>query len=124
MYTFRHDVYTWYKSNRTMYGRLKRKTPGQAPKKLTARQRWNCDNFGFLASHLVIRAEPSQLGKLMTPALPVDMEEEEGGEDDDATSVASSQLPVSSQAAPSYPRDRRTPGQQPVRLGARWMRPC
>ena len=34
---------------------------------------------------------------------------DEGGEDDDATSVASSQLPVSSQDAPSYPHDRRSP---------------
>ena len=87
-----------------MHGRLKKKTSGQAAKKLTARQAWNCDNFDFLESHLVIRAEHSQLGKMMTPALPVDQEgEEEGGEDDDATSVASSQLPISSQAAPQLP---------------------
>ena len=106
------DVYTWYKNNRTMYGRLKKKTSGQAAKKLTALQAWNRDNFSFLASHLVIHAEHIQLGKVKTPAVPVvleeeEEEEEEGGEDDDATSIASSQQHVSSQAAPTYPRDRR-----------------
>ena len=102
------DVYTWYKSNQTMYGRLTKKTSGQAAKKLTARQRWNRDNFGFLAAHFVIRAEHSQLGELTTPVLLVDPKgEEEGREDDDATNVASSQQPISSQAAPTYPYDKR-----------------
>ena len=41
-------VKTWYNSNRTMHGRLQKKTSGQAPKKLTARQTWVRDNFGFL----------------------------------------------------------------------------
>ena len=113
------DVKMWYNSNRTMYGRLKKKTSGQAAKKLTARQQWNQDNFSFLQSHLVIHAEHSQLSKVMTPALPVDLEgEDEGGEDNDATSVASSQLPISSQAAPTHPHDRRPPG--PAASGSGW----
>ena len=59
---------------------------------------------------LVIRAEYSHLGKVTTPAVPVDLEEEdEGGEDDDPTSVTSSQQPVFSQAGPTYPYDRRPP---------------
>ena len=104
------DVKMWYNSNRTMYGRLKKKTSGQAAKKLTARQQWNRDNFGFLQAHLVICAEHSKLVKVTIPALPVDPEgEDEGGEDNDAASVASSQLPVSSQDAPTHPHDRRPP---------------
>ena len=46
------DVKMWYNSNRTMYGRLKKKNSGQAGKKLTARQQWNQDNFGFLQAYL------------------------------------------------------------------------
>ena len=59
---------TWYQSMRTLFGRLKKKTSGQAAKQLTARQRWTKENFGFLAAHLVIRADHSQLGKVGTSA--------------------------------------------------------
>ena len=57
----------------------------------------------------------------MIPALPVDPEgEDEGGEDEDATSVTSSQLPISSQAAPVTHMTGGPPGPpglQPVGLG-------
>ena len=103
------DVYTWYKKQPNHVWEAEEEDLGQAPKKLTARQQWNHDTFDFLVSHLVIHTQHSQLGKLTTPTLLVDPEEEEGGEDDDATSVTSTQQPVSSQAAPTYPRDRRPP---------------
>ena len=92
----------WYNRMRTLFGRLKKKTSGEAAKQLTARQRWTKDNFSFLSSHIIIWAQHSQLGNVLTPALPVDLEgEDEGGDDADAISVASSQLPISSQAGQS-----------------------
>ena len=72
-------------------------------------------NFQFLSAHLCIQADHSQLGRVNTPVLPVDPEGEiERGDDDDATSVTSSQAPSqllsSSQASPSQaPHNRRTP---------------
>ena len=79
-----------------------------------ARQQWTMANFQFLLAHLWIWANHSQLGRMHTPVLPVDPEgEDEGGDDDDATSVTSSQapsqLPSSSQynelsPADSYPQ--------------------
>ena len=113
----------WYNSMRTLFGRLKKKTSGQGAKQLTARQRWTKENFSFLSSHLVIRVEHSQLGNVPTPALSVDQEGEDEGGDEDAISVASSQLPISSQAGSSKPRDRGPPDQEPVGLGARSTMP-
>ena len=91
------EVRIWYNNMRTMFGSLKKKTSGQAAKQLTARQRWNKENFTFLAAHLVIHANHSHLCKLTTPVLQGDPEgEDEGGDDEDAVSVASNQLPDSS----------------------------
>ena len=109
-------VKTWYQSMRVLFCRLKRKTSGQAAKQMTVRQKWTMENFSFLSAHLCIWAEHSQLGRVQTPALPVNPEgEDEGGDDEDAASVTSSQmpsqLPTSFQAVPSQPppRDRRPP---------------
>ena len=69
-------------------------------------------NFQFLLGHLCIRTSHSQLGRVPVPVLQVDLEgEDEGGDDDDAASVTSSQvpsqLPSTSQAGPSQaPCDR------------------
>ena len=103
-------IKTWYQSMRTLFRRLKKKTSGQGVKQLTARQRWTKENFSLLSSHIVIQAQHSQLGKVTTPALLVDPDgEDEGGDDEDAISVTSSQLSISSQAGPSQPHDRRPP---------------
>ena len=87
-----------FQSMRTLFGQLKKKTSGQGAKPLTARQKWTKANFSFLSAH------HSQLGKVQTPALQVDLEgEDEGGDDEDAASVASSQpsqLPTSSLCRP------------------------
>ena len=94
-------VWTWFKSMRTLFGHLKKKS-GQAVKAHTARQKWTMSNFQFLSAHLCIRPDTSQFGRVSTPML----------QDDDAASVTSSQapsqLPRTSQAGPSQaPRDRR-----------------
>ena len=110
-------VMTWFKLMRTLFGCLqKKKTSGQPPKILTARQRWMMANFQFLSAHLCIHTEHIQLGRLPTQAvLPVPEGDVEGGDDDDdaasvTSSQAPSQLPTSSQATPSQsPHDRRAP---------------
>ena len=73
-------------------------------------------NFSFRLAHLCIRADHSQLGMVLIQAFQVGPElEDEGGDDEDATSVTSSQVPSqlhsSSQAGPSQPaqHDRRPP---------------
>ena len=87
-------VMTWFKSTRTLFSHLKKKMLGQAATALTARQKWMMANFQFLSTHLCIRMDHSQLGRVYTPVLQVDPEGEvEGGDDDDAASVTSSQAP-------------------------------
>ena len=110
---------------RTLFGRLNKKTSGQVAKKLTARQRWTKENFSFLSSHLVIQAEHTRLRKVPTPALPVGLEgEDEGGDDEDAVSVTSSLLPSSSQAGPLNHVTGGPPGQEPVGLAQDQRRHC
>ena len=71
-----------------------------------------------------------QLGKVVDPVLPVDVEEEEGADDDDAdaaslTSARSSGLVPStkhsmSQAGPSQPHDKR-PRAEPSTSSGKWV---
>ena len=88
-------VKTWFQSMRTLFGWLKKKTSGQGAKPLTERQKWMKANFSFLSAHLCIQADHSQLSRVHTPALQVDLEgEDEGGDNEDASSVTSSQAPI------------------------------
>ena len=50
-------VSTWFKSMRTLFGRLKKTKSGQAAKANTARQLWTLQNFQFPEAHLAIRME-------------------------------------------------------------------
>ena len=108
-------VSTWFKPMRTFFGRLKKKKSGQAAKAHTARQKWTLSNFQFLSAHVCIWMGTSQLGRVPTQVLQVDpVAEDEGGDDDDAASVTSSQapsqLPSMSQAGPSQARCDGKPG--------------
>ena len=106
---------------RTLFGRLKKKTKsGQAAKANTGRQLSTLKNFQFLEAHLTIQMDTRLLGRVLVPALAVNLEEEEegGDDDDDATSLmsgrSSSQLPSTqqpstSQAGPSQPPCDRRP---------------
>lgn len=49
------DIMLWFKSQRTIYGRLKKKKSGLAPQSLTARQRWVMRTFSFLSPYLIAR---------------------------------------------------------------------
>ena len=108
-------ISTLFKSMRTLFGHLKKKTKlGQAAKAHTARQTWTLRNFLFLEAHLSIRMDTSQLGKVTVPELQPDLEEEEeGGDNHNAASHTSSQapstqLPSKTQASPSQaPHDMR-----------------
>ena len=61
-------VWTWFKSMRTLFSRLKKKKSGQAAKAHTARQKWTLSNFQFLSAHLCIWMDTSQLGRVPTPS--------------------------------------------------------
>lgn len=50
------DIMLWFKSQRTIYGRLKKKKSGHAPQSLTARQRWVLRTFSFLSPYLIARS--------------------------------------------------------------------
>ena len=63
-------ICTWFKSMRTLCGRLKKKKSGQAVKAPTARQKWTTQNFQFLTGHLCFRTSHSQLGRVTVPELP------------------------------------------------------
>ena len=63
-----------------LFGRLKKKKSSQAAKSMTARQMWTLTNFQFLEAHLTIHMDACQLGKVVVPVLPADVEEEEGGD--------------------------------------------
>ncbi|XP_034048735.1 uncharacterized protein LOC117529938 [Thalassophryne amazonica] len=57
------DIMVWFKSKRTVFGRLKKKKEsGEGTKRWTARQRWIMAAFQFLASHVILRSESRQVG--------------------------------------------------------------
>ena len=116
MYTFRYSNHNLVQFNENLFGCLKKKTKsGQADKAHTASQSWTLQNFQFLEAHIAIWMETRELGRVLVPMLPADLEEEEEGRDeDDATSRISSpppstQLPSTSQASPSQPPSDRRP---------------
>lgn len=55
------QVITWFKTMRTVYGKLRKKR-GQAEKITTMRQKWTLNNFAFLDSHLSVRTERRRPG--------------------------------------------------------------
>lgn len=58
-------VFAWFRSVRTMYGRLLKKTKsGQAKQTMTERQTWLLRSFSFLDSHLRVQGETRQLGEV------------------------------------------------------------
>ena len=60
-------VLTWFKSMRTLFGRLKKKKSGPALKPMTARQVGTLNSFKFLEAHLMIRTDTRQLGMVVVP---------------------------------------------------------
>ena len=63
-YTYREQVAIWWKSQRTVCGRLFRKKSGQAATRRTGRQKWNLGNFSFLQSHMAVPTVTKQLGEV------------------------------------------------------------
>lgn len=68
------DVRLWYRSQRTILGKVHKKKSGQKACNLTARQKWVESNLGFLKNHIVHRPHGSQLGQL-----PADEEGDDSG---------------------------------------------
>ena len=108
-------ILTWFKSMRTLFGRLKKKKSGQAVKPTTACQGWTLKCFKFLEAHLTILTDTHQVGKVVVP-VEVEEEEEEVGDDDNTASLASARIssqvhigtqPSTSQAGPSQACDRK-----------------
>ena len=103
------EVFLWYKSQRTIYGRLKKKKSGEGAKAKTARQEWLLRAFSFLGSHVVIRSERRQLGSIPVPDVP-DVDEEEEQEEEAAEEEASEPTqptePAASQPAASKAKSR------------------
>ena len=81
----------WFQSQRTIYGKLIKQTKsGQAAVKLTFRQQWVLQNFGFLRHHLVVRTAHRTMGGLPVPlqssqpsTFPTMNADEEEDEDED-----------------------------------------
>ena len=75
------QILTWFQSQRSMYGRLLKKTQGPSGTGLrmaTARQKWNLANFSFLRSHVAARTGSRQMGGLApAPEEPEVLEEED-----------------------------------------------
>lgn len=66
------DIRLWYRSQRTILGKVQKKKSGQKRCNLTARQKWVKRNLRFLRRHIVHRPQGSQLGQI-----PVDEEDED-----------------------------------------------
>ena len=47
-------ILTWFKSMRTVFGKLKKKKSGQAVKPITTHQVWTLRCFKFLEAHVTI----------------------------------------------------------------------
>ncbi|KAL5004440.1 hypothetical protein ScPMuIL_017896 [Solemya velum] len=60
------DIRLWYKSQRTILGKMKTagKKSGQKAIVLTPRQRWVNNNLGFLTKYIVHWSQGCQLGHL------------------------------------------------------------
>ncbi|XP_060777979.1 uncharacterized protein LOC132886843 [Neoarius graeffei] len=54
----------WFRNQRTVVGKLLKKRSGQAVEALTARKRWQLQNFVFLRDHIVPRSYMSDTGTL------------------------------------------------------------
>ncbi|XP_062603785.1 uncharacterized protein LOC134265576 [Saccostrea cucullata] len=66
------DIRLWYRSQRTILGKVQKKKSGQKRCNLTARQKWVETNLGFLRRHIVHRPQGSQLEQV-----PADEEDED-----------------------------------------------
>lgn len=66
------DIRLWYRSQRTILGKVQKKKSGQKRCNLAASQKWVERNLGFLRRHIVHRPQGSQLGQI-----PVDEEDED-----------------------------------------------
>lgn len=58
------DIKLWYRSQRTILGKVHKKYSGQARPCFTARQKWVETNLAFLKRHIVHRPMGSQLGQV------------------------------------------------------------
>lgn len=47
------DLQVWYKSMRTMYGKLSQHKSGDGCRELTERDKWVKESFSFLSRHIV-----------------------------------------------------------------------
>ena len=59
------DVKLWYRSHRTILGKVYKKKSGQKRCQLTVRQKWVQTSLGFLKQHIVHRPQGSQLGHVL-----------------------------------------------------------
>ena len=59
------DIKLWYRSQRTILGKVYKKKSGQKRSQLTARQKWVQTNLGFLKEHIMHRPQGSQLGQVL-----------------------------------------------------------
>jgi hypothetical protein len=90
----------WLKSQRTIYGKLLKKTKsGQASKKMTARQKW-------VVTNLSVRAPTRQLGRVLDATLDEDEEQVEEEHEDDASSTQASQPPAVASSQLPGPRSK------------------
>ncbi|KAL5014107.1 hypothetical protein ScPMuIL_008377 [Solemya velum] len=104
------DIRLWYKSQRTILGKMKTagKKSGQKAIVLIPRQRWVNNNLGFLTKHIVHRSQGCQLGHLSGRITEAASDEEGLDEEGPDASQAPSSNQVSSQgAAPPKKRQKR-----------------
>ncbi|XP_063951715.1 uncharacterized protein LOC135153228 [Lytechinus pictus] len=133
------DIRLWYKSQRTILGKMKTagKKSGQKAIVLTPRQRWVNNNLGFLTKHIVHRSQGCQLGHLSGRITEAASDEE--GLDEEGPDASQALAPTKSPARglhlprrgkrggrppmwtrPSWNSSEHPPSRRPS--GARWMR--
>lgn len=94
----------WYRSQRTMLGKILKKKSGPGMKALTGRQKWCYNRFGFLISHIVHRPVGSQLGRVPPPTAPLPPVPAHEEYEEPAIEIAStSQLSMKSRKPPTTP---------------------
>ena len=82
----------WYRSQRTLLGKIGKKQSGQKTVNLTPKQRWVKNNLGFLQPHIVPRPQGSQLGRVAS--------------DDEAPAQEDSEPPSPSERRPAKKKSR------------------
>ena len=93
------ELDTWFKSLRTMFGKLAKTVSGQGAPKYTERQKWVLDRLSFLKDHLIVKSSITLGGPPSSSQLCISQQQASDFEqdDDEHDPAAAEETPSNSQ---------------------------